>query len=496
MIPPAALSLVLLALQGAGEPPIPAAPVAETTWSPAQTLALAESSAGRLVEGRLLLAAGESLRLRLPSATPFRSGGIYWRGEVAALRASWDAAEDSWMILPEAHDLAPAIAGVRGAAGRARVSGLIHSYQGPRQALHLEIRGPASLAGLSLVTIAASSAGPVSTATTSPAGSRGYPKPPVEPRSAWNADPPACSFSYCSVTHLAIHHTAGANEYSSPGYAQCAANVKAIQSYHLYTRGWCDIGYQYLVCVHGRLWEGRPGDDVVGAHDAHNCGSMATAYMGYFHAPYSQQPTAAMLDATAELGAWKCDQRGIDPLGSSWYSGFGGVMDNVYGHRDVGSTSCPGDLLDAELPGLRQAIDARLNGGAWSLVLDNPSAHFQGSWNTGTSSPDKYGPDYRWASTGTAQALAWWTPTLPQAGLYEISLWWPQGSNRNPATRVGLRLNGQTLSTTVDQRFQGGQWNPLGTVWLPAGNATPIGLSNEGPASSVVVADALRLVRR
>ncbi|MBC8327876.1 MAG: N-acetylmuramoyl-L-alanine amidase [Planctomycetes bacterium] len=451
----------------------------------------------------LLLQPGQVLRLRLPTPFPCRSAGIWWEGTVGGWRASWEAGEDTLVPLPVASDLAPELHGARGPAAAAKVSGLLHSYRGIRDVIYLEITGPAVLSSLSLVTIAIGPGGaphPPPQPALLPSGSSpsaGYPKPGVESRSTWAADPPACNPGYCTVTHLAVHHTAGANEFLSPGYAQCAANVKAIQSYHMYSRGWCDIGYQYLVCVHGRIWEGRAGgDDVIGAHDSHNCGSMATAFMGYFHSPYSQRPNSAMLGAMAELGAWKCDQRGVDPLGSSWYAGFGGLMDNLYGHRDVGSTSCPGDLLFAELPGLRAAIDGLLSGGGWTLVLDNPQANFSGNWTTGTSSIDKYGPDYRWASTGATPSRAWWTPSLPQAGRYEISMWWPAGSNRNPDARVGLLLNGRLHSTTVDQRIQGGRWNLLGTAWLPAGSGTPIGLSNEGPTGTVVIADAIRLIRR
>ena len=36
-----------------------------------------------------------------------------------------------------------------------------------------------------------------------------YPKPPVNSRAAWGALPPQCTYSYCTVTHIATHHTAG-----------------------------------------------------------------------------------------------------------------------------------------------------------------------------------------------------------------------------------------------------------------------------------------------
>ncbi|RMH03268.1 MAG: hypothetical protein D6702_06530 [Planctomycetota bacterium] len=467
----------------------------------AQSAALATWTAGDLTgsPGPLVLPPGGRADLVLIAPVPCRSAGLWVDGTAAALQASWTGEPGSFLPLPRQGDLVPPAGwSPAGSTNSSWATGLHHAYDGRPSRLHLRVLGPAVLRALALVAIPAPTALPTPAPAVPAAGARnGYPRPPVEPRSAWGAAPPACSPGYCTVTHLAVHHTASPSEYLSAGYAECAANVLATQTYHMVTRGWCDIGYHYLICVHGRIWEGRAGgDDVIGAHDGHNCGSMATAFMGWFHPPWNQAPTQAMLDAMAELGAWKCDQRGIDPLGTSWYAGYGGPAPNLYGHRDVSTTACPGDLLYAELPGLRAAIDGLLQGSGWTLVLDNPAASFSGAWATGTSSPDKYGPDYRWASTGTAPAVAWWNPDLPTAGRYEIALWWPAGSNRNPATRVGLRVNGRLLETRVDQRFQGGRWNVLGTVRLPAGTGTPIGLSNDGAPGAVVVADALRLVRR
>ncbi len=87
--------------------------------------------------------------------------------------------------------------------------------------------------------------------------------------------------------------------------------------------------------------------------------------------------------------------------------------------------------------------------GGGVMILDNALATFTGSWNTGASSADKYGADYRWASTGVSTARAFWTPSITRAGDYEISMWWPAGSNRNPATQVGLLLNGRLFTASL-----------------------------------------------
>lgn len=391
--------------------------------------------------------------------------------------------------------------GSKGPAGEKQVYSLVHGpVSHPLKEIHLLLPHFSKVQQLTVVWIPVGGVPGVSLPQSgSGAGpTTSLPKPPVSSRSSWGAAAAQCSPSYCTTTHISMHHTASASEYASPGWAQCAANVQATQTYHMVTRGWCDIGYNYLICPHGDIFEGRGGgDDVRGAHDGFNCGSMGVAMMGYFHTPHDQVLTQPMRDAFVALAGWKCDQQDIDPLGSSWYAGLGGVEENLYGHRDVSSTACPGDLAYAELPNLRLQVDQLIQGGSGTtLILDNGQASFVGNWTTGTSSPDKYGSDYRWVSSGVAPARALWTPNLSQAGNYQVSLWWPAGSNRNPATQVGLLLNGQLFTTTVDQQVQGGQWNVLGTVQLPAGSSTTLGITNQGPTGWVVVADALRLVRQ
>lgn len=473
--------------------------VESTTWSGEQLAALTSRPAQA---GCFVLAEGETADIELPSPVSFRSLGVWWEGDLHQLGATLlraDGTAGRVGYLPAADDLSPECAGPTGNAGQARVSALLHDrlLSNSCVAATLHLRGPVTLSRLTLVWIGRQMLDQHSSPASPPGIRASYPKPPVESRSSWGALPPTCTYSYCPTTHIGIHHTASPSEYSSASLAECAANVRATQDYHMFARGWCDIGYNYLVCVHGRIWEGRGGgDDVRGAHDGHNCGSMGVAFMGWFHSPYNQTPTSPMLDAIGELGAWKCDQQGIDPLSSAWYSGFGGTMETVFGHRDVSSTACPGDLLYSELPNIRADIASRIAGG--SLVLDTDDAHFLGAWSRGTMAGDKFGSDYRWASTvAPANSVAWWSPDIPAAGRYSVDLWWSAGANRSSAVQVGVKMPGSPVQTsTVDQRQNGGQWNRLGTVSLPAGTGTRIGLSNLGTPGSVVIADALRLVRQ
>ncbi len=338
---------------------------------------------------------------------------------------------------------------------------------------------------------------PVRSEEAPPADPAAYPKPPVWSRAQWGARPPTCTYSYCTVTHIGIHHTAGVAEYSCNGFDECAADVRAIQAYHMDVNGWCDVGYNYLASSDGTLWEGRGGgDDVRGAHDGYNCGSMGVANMGYYHPPYSHLWTEAQIDAVAELGAWKADQKGIDPFGASWYAGYGGVMDNVYGHRDVSSTACPGDTIYPRLGELRSRIDAKITGGGGGdeIIRDNPSATTRGSWTLSSIAADRYGADYLWTSTGTADHR-WcaWTVDLDQGGTYDVSFWWSEGSNRSPSVKVAVKQSAlQTFQ--VNQQTGGGRWNSVGTFSLSPG-IVRLGVSNQGETGWVVICDAVRLLR-
>jgi hypothetical protein len=79
----------------------------------------------------------------------------------------------------------------------------------------------------------------------------------------------------------------------------------------------------------------------------------------------SAAPSAAAIEGVARVIAWKFAQRNIDPNGSSVLTSRGGdihppgsqiTMANISGHRDLGQTSCPGQLLYARLPEIRQRV--------------------------------------------------------------------------------------------------------------------------------------------
>ena len=187
---------------------------------------------------------------------------------------------------------------------------------------------------------------------------------------------------YYRADHLVLHHTADANSLRS-GEASWADRVRAIWSFHTYSRGWGDVGYNWLVAPNGVIYEGRNGsahqnEDAVGMHDAANYGSMGVAMIGTFGPGVASvepiMPPAAAQDAAVRLFAWKASQRGIDPFGSSFYYGCsrssacypyvpGSIVRNIAGHREVRQgTSCPGELTMGILDAIRARVHDALAG--------------------------------------------------------------------------------------------------------------------------------------
>lgn len=185
-------------------------------------------------------------------------------------------------------------------------------------------------------------------------------KPKIYKRAEWGARSPSSGYLYTLANHIGFHHTAGVADFNVGNLNDCAARVRAIQAYHMDSNGWIDIGYNYAICKHGHIFQAREDDndanDVHGAHDGFNAGSMGVSTLGYFHAPYNQQPTPEMLHALQLLMAWKCDERNIDPLAASLYAAYGAVRDNIYGHREVRATACPGDILFTQKQAIRDSV--------------------------------------------------------------------------------------------------------------------------------------------
>jgi N-acetylmuramoyl-L-alanine amidase/S-layer homology domain len=162
------------------------------------------------------------------------------------------------------------------------------------------------------------------------------------------------------LRHAIVHHTVNANDYAESDVADM---LYGIQRYHMATRGWDDIGYNFVVDRFGRVWQARQGDVFEPITAGHTTGlnaeSVGVAVLGSFS-------TDAVPDAVVEslglLLGWKLGLHGVDPLGRTLvrsaggdYAEHGEMVDlaNLSGHRDNQQTSCPGDQLYARIEEVR-----------------------------------------------------------------------------------------------------------------------------------------------
>ena len=196
------------------------------------------------------------------------------------------------------------------------------------------------------------------------------PRPVIYSRAQWGADErmrSKSSLHYGDVHAGFVHHTVNANDYTR---AEVPALLRSIYAYHVQSRGWSDIGYNYLIDRFGRIWEGRYGGidrAVVGAHTlGYNDDSFAASAIGNYEI---DQAEPAMLQAYAALFAWKLSLHGVDA------SLHPAVRHHAAGSRrstataTPAATACPGQYLYDKIPAIRKhgrGRPARLVAGASS----------------------------------------------------------------------------------------------------------------------------------
>lgn len=208
-------------------------------------------------------------------------------------------------------------------------------------------------------------------------------QPALVTRAGWGADEslrcnadgtPKSSWSFYSTGKLIVHHTVTANADPDP-----AATVRAIYQYHVQSRGFIDIAYNFLVDANGTIYKGRysgpngtcyqdtvtgenaNGLGVTGAHTGGwNSGTMGIAVLGnYEEVPLSEATRGALVEHLA----WESERHLLDPLATSTFTNPAGggskTAPNISGHRDWSATACPGQNLYSVLPTIRQEVAAR-----------------------------------------------------------------------------------------------------------------------------------------
>ncbi|WP_406690967.1 N-acetylmuramoyl-L-alanine amidase [Saccharopolyspora sp. ID03-671] len=154
-------------------------------------------------------------------------------------------------------------------------------------------------------------------------------------------------------TKIIVHHTATPNS-DDTSQSHAFELSRQIQDYHMDTNGWSDTGQNFTNSRGGHLMEGRHkslaalqggSQHVKGAH----AGEQNSVSLGIENeGTYTEASVPGSLwESLVSLCSYMVSQYGIEP-------------GEIYGHRDYMSTACPGDVLYARLPELRESVGAAL----------------------------------------------------------------------------------------------------------------------------------------
>ncbi len=135
-------------------------------------------------------------------------------------------------------------------------------------------------------------------------------------------------------------------------------------------------------------------------------------------------------------------------------------------------------------------------------IIDDTDVGFSttGTWTNGTYSTDFYGTGYAHANSvqnasSPPTNVATWQVPITETGFYNVAQHHTAGPNRAVDAPYTVVTDYGENTVRVDQRINGGQFNSIGSFHFNAGQTAIVKLGNNTIASSVVIADAVRLTR-
>ena len=311
---------------------------------------------------------------------------------------------------------------------------------------------------------------------------------PVTTRAEWGANASYMSWDpdYASAGHVVVHHTAGTNNYSA---GQSASIVRGIYYYHAVTLDWGDIGYNFLIDKYGTVFEGRSGSVAapagrmsVGAHARGvNTGTMGLSMMGDYS---SISPSDAQLSSVGKMAGWFLKRAGImDANGwaglhvwttERYQAGSTISMPRILAHRDVGYTSCPGDVGYSRLGTIRTIAQQQISG--------------SGGWKAESGSWYYLRPDGAKATGWVADAGSWYYLDASRGGAMTTG-WLRESSSWYYLKSDGALATGWVRGPGGWFYLDGSRGGAMATGWVSDGGSWYY-LKSDGALATGWVADA------
>lgn len=159
-------------------------------------------------------------------------------------------------------------------------------------------------------------------------------------RQQWGARPPKnrTILDPAAVTHLVVHYS-GSDSDEEASHSRCEDRVRGIQTYHMDTKGWSDIAYNWVVCKHGFIYRGRGWPVMSAATFGHNDHTVAVCFLGN-DSKNRADVTPEAKAAIRSIYEFVKKRTPKDIRGG--------------GHRDFVNTECPGDELYAFVKTLKK----------------------------------------------------------------------------------------------------------------------------------------------
>jgi len=175
-----------------------------------------------------------------------------------------------------------------------------------------------------------------------------------------NPNPPE-SRPVQNITSICVHHDAVVR----PDDYDTMARLRNEAAVHYNNLG-PGLQYHYSVDNVGEIFWVRPHEATLwhAGNLAVNRTSIAIKLDGYFHAPHNQQPTKEQLEALQQLLDKLCFQ----------HPEFPASQQNVFGHREIVATACPGDLMINRVVNYRKTKVVPLDGTVYNWPSLQPSA--------------------------------------------------------------------------------------------------------------------------